>query len=1008
MHTLGTGDDRLAIMDHAILLRVLRNVVQNTSAVSLFAYWKEQGLLTASLDRVAEQFVTQARKSRIGDPVTVGDDTAQVVTLNMTSEGEQDTRRLVTGLYTTIVDALTVTATSVNVTPAELAGSLVHSIRDKNQPDVTGDSQALRRHLRGDRQVLHYNFAETKTLYRQRLSLEKANADPQAATAFRWHKVLVTIDHADFEGQIRVALDRWIDARDDLDDDDKDDMRDALARVMDSPLSHLNDLKRLVNVEGMGQIKKETQIRYLEFLGGCFETGHACGALLRALAERLRAIDRYIRDPNRPDTDYRCSLGGQTLNLRDLLAPAHVFNALPVIPEIDGNIGEGVDPERYESQYTFGIRMKLNGTVQQAPGRPTSYRYHLGKLDSAAGTSPARRLTLLFVYLVALDNLGHDDGQTVIARFVADVLPVLQGHDEQAKASMIAEKVAYLRNNGQIGATLTTLTKGITDKLRGGHLTPHSEYRVAICVLKGVLDASGLAKGVDSFFRDDLFVQDGHGALSYLSVSETAVEQDAIYKLSARIAIDTMRAYAVPDARDDMEMSYAFSQKRQLPIVLAPRGQKLYDTYLLGSTGLALLGRPTRPPQAASTSSGDAFLYAYAYSLLAWLVTHAVTAAVGDDVFIPVLRFHTTHEADAEEGDALSAALGKVMAHLLGQRHLTSSQGLSLASTLTGYQIQNARSSLYATLPKRFAGRLDAIRGAVDLDRCAILAVSSRACDSLAGDEGNRVLTIAGESIGLVRLDTGDVAVQRLRRFTGTYPARDVPTKPTAILDEVVWLYGRGYRHILYIAASPYKTTLHLADAQVDDELFFMSGSILGQMREGKAGLTVYPVFFDTYPVVEFTGGKAPSRNGRSLYVQDTRELMTLMRDPAKQIAVFLNLFTGKTVRSKGDTLYNGVMSYATARNMHPEIVDNAAIDRGLIYDDPTKDALMLYLTLLHFARYEADGDEIVLKLNPYGDIIGDDSVGKHALLPHFARKRSFNLLAFLGYVEQILARKEG
>jgi len=97
MHTLGTGDDRLAIMDHAILLRVLRNVVQNTSAVSLFAYWKEQGLLTASLDRVAEQFVTQARKSRIGDPVTVGDDTAQVVTLNMTSEDEQDTRRLVTG-----------------------------------------------------------------------------------------------------------------------------------------------------------------------------------------------------------------------------------------------------------------------------------------------------------------------------------------------------------------------------------------------------------------------------------------------------------------------------------------------------------------------------------------------------------------------------------------------------------------------------------------------------------------------------------------------------------------------------------------------------------------------------------------------------------------------------------------------------------------------------------------------------------------------------------------------
>ncbi len=1006
MHTLDAGDDRLAMMDHPALMRVLRDVLRDMPANQLFVYRKELGLLTASLDRGAEQFVVQAHKRRLVDPVTVGDDVAQTVTLNMTPEGEQETRRLVAGLYKTVGEALDATAAVAGIATADLAHSLTHPIRDTNQPSIEGDSEVVRKHLRGDQQLLHYDFAGTKTLYRQRLSLEKANADAQSGTAFRWHKVLITIDHAEFEEQIRVALGRWIDARDDLDDDDKADMRDAMTR--NSPFSRLGDLKRLINVEGMGQIKKETQIRYLEFLGGSFETDHPCGALLRALAERLRAIERYIHDPNRPDTAYQCSLGGQTLNLRALLAPASIFNQLPVIPEIDGNIGEGVDPERHESQYTFGIRMKLNGTVQQAPRRPTSYHYHVAKMDPSAGTSPARRLALLFIYLVALDGLGREDGQTVIDRFSADVLSVLQGQDEQAKMTIMAEKVVYLRDNGQIGAALTTLTKGIADKLRGGRLTPHGEYRVAICVLKGILDESGLARGVDSFFRDDLFMRDGHGALPYLTVSETAVEQDALYKLSARIGIDTMRAYAVANARDDMEMSYAFSQKRQLPIVLTPQGQSLYKTYLSGSTGLALIGRAARAPQAPSESSGDAFLYAYAYSLLAWLVVRAVVAAIGNDVFIPVLRFHTTPEADAEEGDALSAGLGKVIAHLLGHRYLTGSQGLSLASKPTAYQIQNARSSLYATLPKRFAGQISAITAAIDIGRCAILMVSSRACDSVAGDERNRVLTIAGESVGLVRLNTGDVAVQRLRRFTGTYPARDVPTKPTAILDEAARLYERGYQHILYVAASPYKTTLHLADAQADDELFFMSGSILGQMREGKDDFTVYPVFFDTYPIMEFTGGKAPSRDGRSLYIQDTRELTALMRDPAKQIAVFLNLFTGKTVRGKGETLYNGVMSYATTRNMHPGIVDNAAIDRGLILDGPMKDALMLYLTLLHFARYEADGDDIVLKLNPYGDIIGGDSVGKHALLPHFSRKRSFNLLAFLSYVEQILAGREG
>lgn len=1004
MHTLDVSDNRLATMDHLALLGTLRDVLRTVSADDLFTYRKNLRVLTANLDHVAERLVADAHKKHVGDPVTVGDNAPQVVTLNMTPKGDEGTPRLINGLYQAIVEALTATAGTANMTLPALAQTLTHPIRAENQPPIEGTPKAIRTHLRGDSHMLHHDFSGTKDLYRQRLSLEKAVAALQSETAFRWHKVLVTIDHGDFDGQLRVALDRWIDARDDLDDDDKDDMRDALSRVMSSPSSRLHDLKRLVNVEGMGQIKKHIQIRYLEFLGASFETGHPCGALLRALADRLRAIERYIRDPDRPDAAYRCSLRGQTLDLREVLAPAHIFAMLPIIPEVEGNIGEGIDPERQESQYTFGIRMKLNGAVQQAPGRPTSYLYHLDQLDPSATTHPARRLTILFVYLVALDGLGQNDGQAAIDRFVADVLPTLQGHDELAKEAVLADKAAALRNDTQISARLTTLSKGVADKLRAGHLEPYAEHRVAIRVLKGILDTSRLAKGVDPFFRDDLFVREGRGALPYLTVSETAVEQDALYTLSALIRFDTMRAYAVPDARDDMKMSYALGngEKHQLPIVFVPRGTNVYNTYLKGSSGLALIGQA---PHTAAASAGDAFLYAYAYSLLAWLIAHAVTSLVDKEVFIPVLRFHASTEVASEAADALSSGLGKVMAHLLGQRHLTSSQGLSLASQPTGYQIQNARSSLYAPLPKYVAGGLDAVPGTPELERCAILVVSSRACDSIAGDENSRILTIAGESVGIVRRDRGRTAIQRLRRFTGTYLARDVPTKPTAILDEVARLHDRGYRHILYIAASPYKTTLHLADAQADDELFFMSGAILEQMREGKPDLTVYPVFFGTYPVVEFTPGKAPARDGRSLYIQDTRELTALMRDPAKQIAVFLNLFTGKTVRSRGETLYNGVMSYATTRNMHPGIVDNAEVDRGLIHDGPTKDALMFYLTLLHFARYEVDADEIVLKLNPYGDIIGDDSVGKHALLPHFSPKRSFNVLAFLGYVEQILAR---
>jgi hypothetical protein len=337
MHTFDAGDDRLAIIDHPALMRILRDVLHDMPADQLFVYWKDRGLLTASLDRVAEYFVAQGHKKRLADPVTVGDDAAQIVTLNMTSEGEQETRRLVAGLSKTVSDMLDATAITAKVTTSELANSLTHPIRDMNQPTITGDSKTVRQHLRGDRQLLHYDFAATKTLYRQRLSLEKANTEAQTGTALRWHKVLITIDHADFEEQIRVALDRWIDARDDLDDDDKADMRDSLARVINSPLSRLGDLKRLVNVEGMGQIKKETQIRYLEFLGGSFDTKDQCGALLRALAERLRAIERLSWLPcssvrrstmlHRTDEHGRSGINCQGPNRAMLLSSENVTRA---------------------------------------------------------------------------------------------------------------------------------------------------------------------------------------------------------------------------------------------------------------------------------------------------------------------------------------------------------------------------------------------------------------------------------------------------------------------------------------------------------------------------------------------------------------------------------------------------------------------------------------------------------------------------------------------------------
>ena len=189
-------------------------------------------------------------------------------------------------------------------------------------------------------------------------------------------------------------------------------------------------------------------------------------------------------------------------------------------------------------------------------------------------------------------------------------------------------------------------------------------------------------------------------------------------------------------------------------------------------------------------------VYRYAYSLLAWLVVHAIVALVGEETFVPVVRFHQTPEADGLPDDRFVATMGKVLAHLLGHKRLSSSQGFSIADRANHvYRIKNARSSLYAALPKVFNGAAPAAADdSASPPRCAILVVSSRACDDVAGDDASRVLTITGESIGLVRLSNGAVKIQRLRTITGTYTAHQAFSAPTTVLDEVQRLYERGDR----------------------------------------------------------------------------------------------------------------------------------------------------------------------------------------------------------------------
>lgn len=179
-----------------------------------------------------------------------------------------------------------------------------------------------------------------------------------------------------------------------------------------------------------------------------------------------------------------------------------------------------------------------------------------------------------------------------------------------------------------------------------------------------------------------------------------------------------------------------------------------------------------------------------------------------------------------------------------------------------------------------------------------------------------------------------------------------------------------------------------------------MSKAIIRSLKGEKEDIKIFPIFFDKYYVV-----KLAELQSNSLYIQDNLELTNLVKDPSKKTIVFFNLFNGITVPGE-DRYYNGVISYTTLLNIYEGILNDTDIHLGLIDDNDLKNDLLNYLTLVHFSRYEAAPNKkrnISLKLDPYQNIIGSDSVGALSVFNHMTNRVKFNSLAFLTEVKTAL-----
>ncbi|NEQ10797.1 MAG: hypothetical protein F6K37_34225 [Moorea sp. SIO4E2] len=863
-----------------------------------------------------------------------------------------------------------------------------------------------------------YPFGNYPGLQTQRLSLQ-GDTD-NSRELLKLHKLTITVvNSAEFNSELRNGLDNYINAEfAGVSESVREELYDIVEDLENNPQSDFYRLKHIADTETLGQLKKQAQIHYLEFLKGAINTrasgGNAEAAIyLEDLIRRLKLINHYINDINKADGDYLVNYAGASVNYRDFFSRAEAFNRLPIIPIIEGYLGESTDEEWGELQFIFGLKLKLDGKVH-AHGSKGVFEYSVNLINpdsqehqellkdvSRREVFARKVLTIVFLYYVVFagnkpsapgytpkSDLGYDPIKT----FEEKVLPILRGSDDGAKQKLfrgIIEGFKTYKVQSKVDQLKRCLTNTLTYKTR----LPSRGYPLHISVKKGILE-NDISK-IET--RQTLFKEVLRGnpknVLKYLSIRDANAGGNSVCTLPANIRIRDIR-YCTQDEKQLFSMEYDdITGIKALPILLVPKETRGRTIYKQNFQQRKLVLFPYQGDKSNPLDSQPAFVYRFTFALLAYICLKLLLEEQ-ERLFIPILRLHLSNKEDEAPIEKFLLSLSMVLSHLLNQEHRSNTQGIDIRDLK--YKIPNVMTSLYSVLPKtfRFNQQLDYPQ----LDKLAIIVVSSRESDSKWGSRHKRS-NLMGEVVGVIRGNDGAVRLELLTTFSDNYDHQRLFKEPTVVIDQVSNLYHQGYKHFIYVAKAPYTSTLHMTQSQDDDGLFFMSKDVIRALKGEHGDIKIYPMFFDKYYVVKLEKIRASS-----LYIQDTAELTTLVADKSKQSVVFFNLFNGIEVPGEQRN-YNGVISYATLLNIYEGILDDEDIRHGLISNTPLKQDIVQYLSLFHFWRYQK-AREISFKLDPYENLIGDYSVGALSLFNHMRGQGNFNCLAFLTEVRNILNRK--
>jgi len=894
---------------------------------------------------------------------------------------------------------------------------------------------------------LKYELGKQHTFEKQRLHIQPKHDGSEPR--LKGHKLTIQVQNIkDFDLQLIDGICSYLQQTQQVQEDEIDEARNVLQLMANKEDSPFSLLRTTFIRESLARIQRSARVTYLVYLYNAMKARRITDSqkqtgirLLGMLAKRLQLVNEYIG--KEVDGYYAVTYQGTRLNLRDLFSRSDAFNILPIIAEIEGTLSESTDYTQGAKTFVNGLKLKLNGEVQiHGGGGKSVFDYYAALLDPESEAYQQRemeassrlhfrervlKVALLYYFVfVNMDDAGYNPAND----FEQDILTVFREKSDDEKYAALRQLRQKILSTAPGGLSL--LRAALKEFLELPNDTTGRYTQTFVLSLKKDV----LTKDIDSmvthgtFFQDDVTANDGKDALKYIAVEGANASQNILCKLPLHLTFEPMDFYEKDDARETFSMTYDTAGVEALPVFLAPfdRNLKLPERYssLFQENSRIVLCYRLHPGMAPD--SVQAFVYRFIYQLLAYVFIKLLADSISDrekrQLFFPIACIHVQKKS-AEESykkygeEEFIHALSKTLAHLLSEDYTASSQGFHLDTLLEKdglYKLGNALSSLYSALPRRFqlpasspvssSSSSSVLRR--QLDKLAIIVVSSRKCDLNKKTPDSYQTTVYGEVIGIERQPNEYVRIGTLFTFSANQPSNLMYVQPATLIAQVKSCYAQGYRHFLFVAHAPYSRTLHISDKSSADDLFFMSSTVIQALRDVGTGIKVYPVFCDRYYVVNPRRGAKKPLAADSLYIDDLGELSNVSFDPSRRSLIFLNLFSGINVSNR--PVYNGVMSYSTLVNVY----ENDPTYEQYIWSDllsenvpqSLKGDMVDFITLLHFSRYEKPRD-LGFKLDLYTRIIGDTSVGKIAVFPHMRANVYFNMLGFLTLVRAVMNKEQ-